>query len=111
MGIELDRINVAQSLRMKDIQRAHRDWSDRTFGAVGPVGPLKHLAKEALEAADTPCDPMEYADCLFLVWDALARQEAFTLEELLDAMEIKLLELNERDYPTAQDGQPCEHIK
>ncbi|WP_256872640.1 dATP/dGTP pyrophosphohydrolase domain-containing protein, partial [Salmonella enterica] len=28
-------------------RREHAEWSDKTFGDVGPVGPLKHLSKEA----------------------------------------------------------------
>ena len=39
---------------MGDIRRQHAAWSDETFGSVGPVGPLKHLAKEAIEAAEQP---------------------------------------------------------
>lgn len=44
------------------IRREHAEWSDKTFGDVGPVGPLKHLSKEALEAAADPSDPLEWAD-------------------------------------------------
>ncbi len=33
------------------IRRRHAEWSEQTFGNVGPIGPLKHLSKEALEAA------------------------------------------------------------
>ncbi|WP_243412982.1 dATP/dGTP pyrophosphohydrolase domain-containing protein, partial [Salmonella enterica] len=29
------------------VRREHAEWSDKTFGDVGPVGPLKHLSKEA----------------------------------------------------------------
>ncbi|HFJ1446635.1 TPA: dATP/dGTP pyrophosphohydrolase domain-containing protein [Salmonella enterica] len=36
------------------IRREHAEWSDATFGNVGPVGPLKHLSKEALETAAEP---------------------------------------------------------
>ncbi|EOX9507506.1 TPA: dATP/dGTP pyrophosphohydrolase domain-containing protein, partial [Citrobacter amalonaticus] len=40
------------SLQLRNlIRRRHAEWSDATFGNVGPVGPLKHLSKEALEAA------------------------------------------------------------
>ncbi|QGU36137.1 DUF550 domain-containing protein [Enterobacter hormaechei] len=31
------------------IRRRHAEWSEKTFGNVGPIGPLKHLSKEALE--------------------------------------------------------------
>lgn len=33
------------------VRREHAEWSQATFGNVGPVGPLKHLSKEALDAA------------------------------------------------------------
>ena len=35
----------------EQVRSAHAEWSQATFGNVGPVGPLKHLSKEALEAA------------------------------------------------------------
>lgn len=41
------------------IRQRHAEWSDATFGNVGPVGPLKHLSKEALEAADDVIDLSE----------------------------------------------------
>ncbi len=40
------------SLQLRNlIRKRHAEWSDSTFGNVGPVGPLKHLSKEALEAS------------------------------------------------------------
>ncbi|EBM3784766.1 DUF550 domain-containing protein, partial [Salmonella enterica] len=39
---ELARIALA-SLEREQIRREHAEWSDATFGNVGPVGPLKHL--------------------------------------------------------------------
>ncbi|ECJ3164574.1 DUF550 domain-containing protein, partial [Salmonella enterica] len=57
---ELARIALA-SLEREQIRREHAEWSDATFGNVGPVGPLKHLSKEALEAAADPSDPLEWA--------------------------------------------------
>lgn len=35
----------------EQVRSAHAEWSQATFGNVGPVGPLKHLSKEALDAA------------------------------------------------------------
>ncbi|NDK44394.1 DUF550 domain-containing protein [Salmonella enterica subsp. enterica serovar Infantis] len=61
------------SLERERIRREHAEWSDKTFGDVGPVGPLKHLSKEALEAAADPSDPLEWADMQFLLWDAQRR--------------------------------------
>lgn len=59
------------SLQLRNlIRRRHAEWSDATFGNVGPVGPLKHLSKEALEAAAEPDDLSEWADMQFLLWDA-----------------------------------------
>ncbi|EAA5999890.1 DUF550 domain-containing protein, partial [Salmonella enterica subsp. enterica] len=43
-----------QAPERERIRRKHAEWSDKTFGDVGPVGPLKHLSKEALEAAADP---------------------------------------------------------
>ncbi|EDV3548061.1 DUF550 domain-containing protein, partial [Salmonella enterica subsp. enterica] len=59
-----------QAPERERIRRKHAEWSDKTFGDVGPVGPLKHLSKEALEAAADPSDPLEWADMQFLLWDA-----------------------------------------
>ncbi|EBL1744265.1 DUF550 domain-containing protein [Salmonella enterica] len=43
----------------EQIRRDHAEWSDKTFGDVGPIGPLKHLSKEALEAAADPSEPKD----------------------------------------------------
>ena len=32
----------------EQVRQEHAEWSQATFGNVGPVGPLKHLSKEAL---------------------------------------------------------------
>ncbi len=62
------------SLQLRNlIRQRHAEWSDKTFGCVGPVGPLKHLSKEALEAAAEPDDLSEWADMQFLLWDAQRR--------------------------------------
>lgn len=31
------------------VRSEHAEWSQATFGNVGPIGPLKHLSKEALK--------------------------------------------------------------
>lgn len=71
------------------IRREHAEWSDKTFGDVGPVGPLKHLSKEALEAAAAPSDPLEWADMQFLLWDA-QRRAGITDKQITWAMVEKL---------------------
>lgn len=92
------------------IRREHAEWSDKTFGDVGPVGPLKHLSKEALEAAADPSDPLEWADMQFLLWDA-QRSMGISDEFITRAM-IEKLEINKsRQWPEPKDGEPRLHIK
>ncbi|HFG9338591.1 TPA: DUF550 domain-containing protein [Salmonella enterica subsp. enterica serovar Adelaide] len=92
------------------IRREHAEWSDATFGGVGPVGPLKHLSKEALEAAADPSEPLEWADMQFLLWDA-QRRAGISDGEITAAM-IEKLEINKsRQWPEPKDGEPRLHIK
>uniref|UniRef100_UPI001FFE0F80 dATP/dGTP pyrophosphohydrolase domain-containing protein n=1 Tax=Citrobacter freundii TaxID=546 RepID=UPI001FFE0F80 len=44
MAKELQERRKADSER-KQVRSAHAEWSQATFGDVGPVGPLKHLSK------------------------------------------------------------------
>ncbi|EGI1955597.1 DUF550 domain-containing protein [Salmonella enterica] len=92
------------------IRREHAEWSDKTFGDVGPVGPLKHLSKEALEAAADPSDPLEWADMQFLLWDA-QRRAGITEEQIALAMVEKLKVNMARQWPEPKDGEPRLHIK
>ncbi|HGB3608308.1 TPA: dATP/dGTP pyrophosphohydrolase domain-containing protein [Salmonella enterica subsp. enterica serovar Eastbourne] len=92
------------------IRREHAEWSDKTFGDVGPVGPLKHLSKEALEAAADPSDPLEWADMQFLLWDAQRRMGIS--DEFITRAMIEKLEINKtRQWPEPKDGEPQLHIK
>lgn len=92
------------------IRREHAEWSDKTFGDVGPVGPLKHLSKEALEAAADPSDPLEWADMQFLLWDA-QRRMGISDEFITRAMIEKLAVNKKREWPEPKDGEPRLHIK
>ncbi|HFG7647065.1 TPA: dATP/dGTP pyrophosphohydrolase domain-containing protein [Salmonella enterica subsp. enterica serovar Javiana] len=106
---ELARIALA-SLEREQVRREHAEWSDKTFGDVGPVGPLKHLSKEALEAAAEPDDLSEWADMQFLLWDA-QRRAGISDGEITAAM-IEKLEINKsRQWPEPKDGEPRLHIK
>ncbi|HDP0196469.1 TPA: DUF550 domain-containing protein [Salmonella enterica subsp. enterica serovar Concord] len=98
------------SLERERIRREHAEWSDKTFGDVGPVGPLKHLSKEALEAAADPSDPLEWADMQFLLWDA-QRRAGITDEQIALAMVEKLAVNKKREWPEPKDGEPRLHIK
>lgn len=92
------------------VRREHAEWSQATFGDVGPVGPLKHLSKEALEAAAEPGDLSEWADMQFLLWDA-QRRAGITDEQITQAMIEKLAVNKEREWPEPKDGEPRLHIK
>ncbi|EBX3417068.1 hypothetical protein DQR98_21605 [Salmonella enterica subsp. enterica serovar Poona] len=107
--MELARIALA-SLEREQMRREHAEWSDATFGDVGPIGPLKHLSKEALEAAAEPDDLSEWADMQFLLWDA-QRRAGITEKQITRAM-IEKLEINKsRQWPEPKDGEPRLHIK
>lgn len=92
------------------VRIAHAEWSQATFGNVGPVGPLKHLSKEALEAAEQPSDLSEWADMQFLLWDA-QRRAGITDEQITQAMIEKLAVNKQREWPEPKDGEPRLHIK
>lgn len=92
------------------VRNEHAEWSQATFGDVGPVGPLKHLSKEALEAAADPGDLSEWADMQFLMWDA-QRRAGITDEQITQAMIEKLTVNKQREWPEPKDGEPRLHIK
>lgn len=93
----------------EQVRREHAEWSQATFGNVGPVGPLKHLSKEALEAAAEPGDLSEWADMQFLLWDA-QRRAGITDEQITQAMIEKLAVNKQRSWPEPKDGEPRLHI-
>ena len=92
------------------VRQEHAEWSQATFGDVGPVGPLKHLSKEALEAAEQPGDLSEWADMQFLLWDA-QRRAGITDDQITQAMIDKLAVNKQRKWPEPKDGEPRLHIK
>lgn len=92
------------------VRSEHAEWSQATFGNVGPVGPLKHLSKEALEAAADPEDLSEWADMQFLMWDA-QRRAGITDAQITQAMIEKLAVNKQRSWPEPKDGEPRLHIK
>ncbi|ECR8561062.1 DUF550 domain-containing protein [Salmonella enterica] len=94
----------------EQIRREHAEWSNATFGDVGPVGPLKHLSKEALEAGAAPSDLLEWADMQFLLWDA-QRRAGISDGEITLAMKEKLAVNKKREWPEPKDGEPRLHIK
>ncbi|HBZ8115134.1 TPA: DUF550 domain-containing protein [Klebsiella pneumoniae] len=106
---ELARMALSAMDRDK-VRREHAEWSQTTFGNVGPVGPLKHLSKEALEAAAEPDDRSEWADMQFLLWDA-QRRAGITDEQITQAMIDKLAVNKQRSWPEPKDGEPRQHIK
>lgn len=102
---------TGSSMQLRNlIRQRHAEWSQATFGDVGPVGPLKHLSKEALEAAAEPDDLSEWADMQFLLWDA-QRRAGISDGEITAAMEEKLKVNMARHWPEPKDGEPRLHIK
>ncbi|HCI6064303.1 TPA: DUF550 domain-containing protein [Klebsiella variicola subsp. variicola] len=91
------------------VRQEHAEWSQATFGDVGPVGPLKHLSKEALEAAAEPGDLSEWADMQFLLWDA-QRRAGITDAQITQAMIDKLAVNKGREWPEPKDEEPRLHI-
>ncbi len=104
------RAAMLQADHRETIRSQHAEWSQVTFGNVGPVGPLKHLSKEALEAAAEPDDLSEWADMQFLLWDA-QRRAGITDEQINQAMIEKLAVNKAREWPEPKDGEPRLHIK
>ncbi|QIU89443.1 DUF550 domain-containing protein [Yokenella regensburgei] len=102
---------TGSSLQLRNlIRQRHAEWSEKTFGNVGPIGPLKHLSKEALEAADDVGNLSEWADMQFLLWDA-QRRAGISDQEITAAMEEKLKVNMSRQWPEPKDGEPRLHIK
>lgn len=93
--------------------KALEEWSTATFGTAqerGPVGPLKHLAKEVNECLAAPGDLEEYADLLFLVFDA-ARRAGFSYIDLETAAWQKLAKNERRTWPKPTSDEPVEHVR
>lgn len=100
---------IPEQAKREQVRREHAEWSDATFGDVGPVGPLKHLSKEALEAAADPDDLLEWADMQFLLWDAQRR--AGIPDDFITVAMIEKLEINKkRQWPEPKDSEPRLHI-
>jgi len=108
--IALAALTTDPALEREQVRRAHAEWSQATFGSVGPVGPLKHLSKEALEAAAEPGDLSEWADMQFLLWDA-QRRAGITDEQIVAACIKKLAINKQRQWPEPQDGEPRLHVR
>lgn len=111
-GCEVREVSdMADGVNDRDqVRREHAEWSQTTFGNVGPIGPLKHLSKEALEAAAEPGDLSEWADMQFLLWDA-QRRAGITDEQITQAMIEKLVVNKQREWPEPKDEEPRLHIK
>ena len=105
-----DTIRAQSELEREQIRQEHAEWSQSTFGNVGPIGPLKHLSKEALEAAAEPGDLSEWADMQFLLWDA-QRRAGITDEQITQALIEKLAVNKQREWPEPKDGESRLHIK
>lgn len=95
------------------LARKQSEWSQETFGTDaerGPVGALRHLAKEAIEAAENPTDRTEYADCLLLILDA-SRRAGIRLHDLIKEADKKLEINKQRTWPKPTSDEPVEHVR
>ena len=98
-------------VNLQPFWEAQAEWSREVFGSDderGPIGPLKHLAKEVQEAIQHPDDPMEYVDCLFLLFDA-ARRAGFVLVDLEHLAWEKLAINKARKWQKPTSDEPIEH--
>lgn len=99
-------------LNLYEFWKQQAAWSEATFGTTaerGPLGPLKHLVKEVQEVIKDPTDIVEFADCLFLIFDS-ARRAGFTYEQFVEAA-WKELEINKarKWQPIVSGDEPVEH--
>lgn len=108
--IALAALTAEPVMEREQVRQDHAEWSQATFGNVGPVGPLKHLSKEALEAAAEPGDLSEWADMQFLLWDA-QRRAGITDAQITQAMVEKLAINKARQWPEPKDGEARLHTK
>ncbi|WP_224767420.1 dATP/dGTP pyrophosphohydrolase domain-containing protein [Paracoccus yeei] len=100
---EVERLNA-----LADLRAQHAAWSQAQFGDVSAVGPAKHLAKEAMEVAEDPLDPIEHADCWMLLWD-MQRRAGISDAQLADAIREKLAINQARRWPAPKEGEAREH--
>lgn len=100
---EVERLNA-----LADLRAQHAAWSQAQFGDVSAVGPAKHLAKEAMEVAADPLDPIEHADCWMLLWD-MQRRAGISDAQLADAIREKLAINQARRWPAPKEGEAREH--
>lgn len=112
-GYLLSRVARVVPLTLAEFWERHAEWSQATFGPDGergPTGPLNHLAKEVREALANPDDLTEYADLVFLVFDA-ARRAGFSYAQLEEAVTRKLAVNKARRWgPRSADGV-VEHVR
>lgn len=89
-------------------------WSQQVFGSDatrGAKGPLLHLAKEVQECLSTPDDLEEYADLVFLVFDA-ARRAGFDYDDLVCMCFAKLAKNKKRKWAAPKNpDEPIEHVR
>jgi hypothetical protein len=97
-------------LDLEEFWHVFSAWSQATFGndaSRGPRGPLLHLQKEVAECLEDPMDVEEYADCVFLVFDA-CRRAGFSFNDLRIAINRKLKTNMARRWPSPTSDQPVE---
>jgi NTP pyrophosphatase (non-canonical NTP hydrolase) len=112
---------MGKNQTLQEFWRQQAAWSNATFGLDserGPIGPTKHLLKEVnevlehLEAGTYEAEKLleEFADCLFLLFDAV-RRAGFVLPQLIKKAFWKLAKNKLRVWPKPTSDEPVEHVK
>jgi hypothetical protein len=96
-----------------ELEKERLEWSLKTFPEATPLGSLRKLESEILEIDANIemgiADPVEYADALMCLLDAAGR-EGISLEEIIEAFELKLEKNKARKWKKNPDNS-YSHIK
>jgi hypothetical protein len=96
-----------------ELEKERLEWSLKTFPEATPLGSLRKLESEIEEIevniVERFRDPVEYADALMCLLDAAGR-EGISLEEIIEAFELKLEKNKARKWKKNPDNS-YSHIK
>ena len=93
--------------RLQMLFKSHADWI-KGFNGITAATCFKKLATEATEAMETPQDMDEHADCLLVLFSAIALA-GYTLDEVLAQAQKKHLVNLTRTWQHKPDGT-LQHI-
>jgi hypothetical protein len=92
--------------KLEELIQKQAEFSDTAFGPPSvrnEMGALHHLEMEVKELIENTSDPMEWADCMLLLLDAL-RRKGYTVDQLIDFC-LQKVEINKkRTWKDAGNG-------